>query len=285
MKELDFINIIKNFADKDIIGDDCAYLKDLGIVITQDNLAENIHFKTCWCTPYQLGYKAVTVNISDILAAGAKPEYITIGLSLPKHIKTDFIKEFYKGASSALRGAKIIGGDITGGKNIFISITAIGSDKGRKISSRKNAKPGYVVITNGNYGLSAAGLKELIKGGNNIDLIKAHLEPELDIEFSETISKNLLEEYAMMDTSDGLADALFKIAQESGVTIRTKFIEGMFGAEDYNLVAAVPEDFLPKLKKYKIIGKVMEKDDCILQIENKKYYNYDELDLYDHFGG
>ena len=103
--------------------------------------------------------------------------------------------------------------------------------------------------------------------------------------YYETISKKLHEEYAIMVTSDGLADALFKIAQESGVTIRTKFIEGMFGAEDYNLVAAVPEDFLPKLKKYKIIGKVMEKDDCILQIENKKYYNYDELDLYDHFGG
>ena len=67
MKEQDFINIIKNQIGTKYIGDDCAYLKDFGIVISQDSLVEDIHFKLDWCSPFQLGYKSVTVNISDIL--------------------------------------------------------------------------------------------------------------------------------------------------------------------------------------------------------------------------
>ena len=83
MKEQDFINIIKKQIGTEYIGDDCAFLKDLGIVVTQDSLVEDVHFKMNWCTPYQLGFKAVTVNISDVLASGAEPKYVTIALSLP----------------------------------------------------------------------------------------------------------------------------------------------------------------------------------------------------------
>ena len=242
MKEQDFINIIKNQIGTKYIGDDCAYLKDFGIVISQDSLVEDIHFKLDWCSPFQLGYKSVTVNISDILASGAKPKVLTISLSLPKTTKGEFIEEFYKGAKSALRGAEIVGGDITGSTDkIFISITAIGSTNERKISSRKNAKVGHVVITKGEFGKSSAGLKELMQCGNNLELIKAHLEPQLEEKFAEEIATQINSDYAMMDTSDGLADALFQIANASNVSINANDIEGVFGAEDYKLVATVPK--------------------------------------------
>lgn len=283
MKEQTLINIIKNQTGDEYIGDDCAYLKDLGIVVTQDSLVEDVHFKLTWCTPYQLGYKAVTVNISDVLASGAEPKYITIALSLPASIDENFVEEFYKGAKSALRGAKIIGGDITGSDKVFISITAIGTTKGRKISSRKNAKIGDVVITKGEFGKSALGLKELKNGGKNLELIRAHLEPQLEERFAKEIATQIDCEYAMMDTSDGLADALFQIAQSSNVSIDLKIVEGIFGAEDYKLVATVPRKFLKRLTEYEIIGEVIERQDYILKIGDKKYYNYDELGLYNHF--
>ena len=73
MKELDFIKIINNITQSSYLGDDCAYLKDLGIVVTQDNFVENVHFKRDWATPYQIGYKATAVNVSDVLASGAVP--------------------------------------------------------------------------------------------------------------------------------------------------------------------------------------------------------------------
>lgn len=283
MKEQTLINIIKNQTGDEYIGDDCAYLKDLGIVVTQDSLVEDVHFKLTWCTPYQLGYKAVTVNISDVLASGAEPKYITIALSLPASIDENFVEEFYKGAKSALRGAKIIGGDITGSDKVFISITAIGTTNGRQISSRKNAKIGDVVITKGEFGKSALGLKELKSSGKNLELIRAHLEPQLEENFAKEIAMQIDCEYAMMDTSDGLADALFQIAQSSNVSIDSKIVEGIFGAEDYKLVATVPRKFLKRLTEYEIIGEVMERQDYILKIGEKKYYNYDELGLYNHF--
>lgn len=283
MKELDFIRVIKNQIGDEFLGDDCAYLKELGIVVSQDSLVEDVHFKRDWATPFQIGYKSVTVNISDILASGAKPAYITIALSLPNDIDEAFIKEFYRGAQTALHGAKIVGGDITGGKCIMVSITAIGIEGGRKISSRSHAKAGYKIITRGKYGQSSAGLRELMGGGNNKDLIRAHLEPELDEELSICISEQIQSDYAMMDTSDGLADALYKIAEASKVSIVAENIEGMFGAEDYHLVAAVPEEFLNKVHDFYIVGDVIEKQDFILKIGDRKYKNYDELGLYNHF--
>ena len=284
MKEQDFIDIIKNIIGTEYIGDDCAHLKELGIVITQDSLVEGVHFKLEWCTPYQLGYKAVTVNISDILASGAKPAYITIALSLPAKISNNFLEEFYKGANSALRGAKIVGGDITGADKVYISITAIGRTNNRRISSRSHAKVGDVVITKGKFGQSAAGLNELINNGNNKELIRAHLEPHLEEQFAFEIATQIKSDYAMMDTSDGLAEALFQIAQASNVTINSKYLEGIFGAEDYKLVATVPKDFLPKLSEYEIIGEVVDKQGYTIKIGDKEYYNYNELDLYNHFG-
>jgi hypothetical protein len=85
-------SILKKHAKNSYIGDDFAYLKNLGIFVTQDNFIEDIHFKKAWSSPYQIGYKATIVNISDILASGAKPAYLTIGLSLP-NVENSFIEE------------------------------------------------------------------------------------------------------------------------------------------------------------------------------------------------
>lgn len=273
MKEKELIQIIKSTLNSEYIGDDCAYLKDLGIVITQDSLVEDVHFKMDYITPFQLGHKSVMVNISDICASGAEPEYLTISLSLPKKINEDFVKSFYEGAQKACGNVKIVGGDITGSDKIFISVTAIGSVTGRKISSRSNAKAGYKVIVSGEHGNSAKGLEllqnksSLHREGNNNKFIRAHLTPKAQREFSKQISQNADSDYAMMDTSDGLGDALMQIAKASGVTISVDTSKiphdpsvdmetVLYGGEDYQLVAAVPEKLLKNISDYTIIGEV-----------------------------
>ena len=259
MKEKEFISEIKNILNSDFIGDDCAYLKDLGIVITQDSLVEDVHFKRAYSTPYQLGFKSVMVNLSDVAASGAEPKYLTISLSLPSDIENDFVENFYEGAKEACKAnVDIVGGDITGGDKIYISVCALGSAKERNISSRKNAQIGQKVIVSGVHGSSAAGLKQLLSGERNTKLIKSHLEPIAQIEFGEYISKNVKGKYAMMDTSDGLADALSTIANESGVLLDIDFSKipydkslecfanwremVLFGGEDYQIVATVPQN-------------------------------------------
>ncbi len=294
MNEKSLIKLIKSTLNSsEYIGDDCAYLPDLGIVITQDSLVEDVHFKTSFITPYQLGFKTVMVNISDVCASGAEPEYLTISLSLPDYIDEKFVKDFYEGAQKASEKVKIVGGDLTGGDKIYISAAAIGSAKGRKISSRSNAKPGYKIIVSGEHGSSAYGLNMLLDGKNEPErFIKAHLMPVAQREFSKLISENIKEDYAMMDTSDGLADALIQIALASNVTIdidTSKIphdplvdIETvLYGGEDYQLVAAVPEYLLKKLTGYTIIGDV-KKGAAVLNLDGKIYTNIDNK-LYKHF--
>lgn len=284
MKEIDYINIIQNVLSSNHIGDDCAYLEDLGIVITQDSLVEDIHFKRSFSTPFELGYKSIAVNLSDIYASGAEAKYLTVALSLPKDVNETFVKEFYKGAKSVLNGAKIVGGDITGSDNkIFISVCAIGSTKGRKISSRRNAKVGYKIITNGTHGSSNAGLNLLLNNDKNSfpEIIKEHLMPAISNKLSDAIAKSAKNDYAMMDSSDGLMDALYKIADFSGVSAIIDFekvpydknlekIEDFdykkaifFGGEDYRLVCAISDEDLSKIDKniYTIIGEIQEKSD------------------------
>jgi len=287
MKELEFIEIIKKTLSKSsFIGDDCAYLKELGIVITHDSLVEDVHFSRGFATPYQIGHKALMVNLSDVFASGAVPKYLTISLSLPKDIDNEFVKEFYRACDDICQefGVEIVGGDITGSEKVFISVCAIGTTNGRKISSRKNAKIGDCVVVTGFHGSSAAGLWLL---QNEIDtnplFIKNHLKPEAQKHFSNEIATKVTEDYAMMDTSDGLMDALYKIAAASDVLISVDFdkipydkdIEKIvkkanldfkdwifYGGEDFQLVACVGKEELQRIEAdYTIIGQVNAKSD------------------------
>lgn len=293
MKEKELINIIKTILDSKFIGDDCAYLKDIGIVITQDSLIEGIHFSLEYTTAYQLGWKSVMVNISDVCASGAEPKYLTVALSLPNYVNESFVKDFYEGAKAACGGIKIVGGDITGSDKVYISITAIGLDKGRWISSRANAKVGYKIIVSGEHGNSAYGLKLLQSGLKESNkYTEAHLMPVAKQEFSKQIAQNIDCDYAMMDSSDGLADALIQIAKLSGVKIKIdtskiphdKVVDldtVLYGGEDYQLVAAVPEEFLSKISHYTIIGEVTS-GDCGIDVDGQFYSDLDDK-IYNHF--
>lgn len=295
MNEKELIKIIKTTLNSEYIGDDCAYLEDLGIVVSQDSLVEDVHFKLEFITPFQLGYKSVMVNISDICASGAEPKYLTIALSLPNYVDEKFVEEFYKGAKEASGDVKIVGGDLTGGEKVFISVTAIGATKNRKISSRSNAKVGYKILVSGEHGNSATGLKMLLnrdKTELNSKFIKAHLMPVAQRKFSQKIATQITENYAMMDTSDGLADALIQIAKASKVRVKINTSKiphdknvdmqtVLYGGEDYQLVVAVPKDFLPQDTDLIEIGEITD-GDIGLELDGEFYQDIDDK-LFNHF--
>ena len=300
MKEKEFITIIKNTLNSPYIGDDCAYLKDLGIVVTQDSLVEDIHFSTKFISAFDLGFKAVMVNVSDVVASGAEPKYLTVSLSLPSNVKEDFVEEFYNGCKKACgNDVQIVGGDITGSEKIYISISAIGNTLGRNISSRKNAKIGQKVLVSGIHGSSSAGLKLLLEGKNSPEkFIKSHINPVAQVEFGKNISTTVKEPYAMMDTSDGLMDGLSTIANESGVLLDIDFdkipydkdIEQfenwqdlvLFGGEDYQILATVPQNFQGGFE----IGVVKEGLGVNLKLRDKiTHYSKQDVEekVFNHF--
>lgn len=299
MKELNFIEIIKQkLDDSSYLGDDCAFLDDLDIFVTQDSLVENVHFSLNTITPYLLGRKSVSVNLSDLSAALALPKYITVSLSLPKNTKNSFVDELYKGINDVCReyNVKVIGGDITGSKEVVISICAIGKKISNYITSRSFAKQNDCIVVTGSFGASAAGFHSLANFlfAENT-LLNAHLNPTPRLKEAEIIRNIISKNIAMMDCSDGLIDALYKTAQNSKHSLcidinkvpvlnevksyckrnsldYKKF--AMWGAEDYELLFCIDEKSYDKLDKdnFTLIGKVLNKSvspAVIVKDENK----------------
>lgn len=291
MKELEFINIIsKNLRSPEFLGDDCAYLKDLNIVISQDSLVEDVHFTLDTISPSELGFKTVAVNVSDVCASGAKPLYLTVALS--GKLTDKFVKKFYEGINEAEKtfDVEVVGGDLTGGEKISISAAILGSCEKRNISSRKNAKNGYIIGICGFSGSSAQGLISLQKGSTFCK--NAHLKPKIQYCAACEAGTNTKFPYAMMDTSDGLYDALEKIAVASNVEMHVEYNEipreiddknlVLFGGEDYSLVVAADERDFKSLKSFTKIGFVCKSDDNPKIIIDGE--TIDGKGLYDHFG-
>ena len=290
--ELKFIEIIKNsLSDSSYLGDDCAYLKDLNLAVSTDLLIEGVHFDFNFISPYFLGKKALKVNISDILASGAEPAYATVSLS--GKLSGDFIKEFYCGINECADefNIKIIGGDLTGGEKISISICIMGNCKGRNISSRKNAKEGYVLALCGNFGASDTGLKMLLNNSKEEnEFTKAHIEPILQYNCSKVIAQKCKKPYAMMDSSDGLINALEWISRSSQIGFELEYdkipkIKGtkresvLFGGEDYSLVCVLDEDDFNniKLKELKAVGRAILGDKILIDDKDVKKEKREEF--------
>ena len=244
-KEKLFLKIInETLSDNSFLGNDCAYLKDFNLLVSHDTLIESVHFDMSYFTPYEIGQKALLVNISDILSGGGIPKYATVSLS--GNLDEDFIKNFYTGINgiSDEYEMKIIGGDLTGGSKIAISVCIMGLGL-NKISSRKCAQAGDFVYVKGMCGNSAYGLSLLLSGKRNKEneFIKAHIKPELYKDITYEIAKNAKMPYVMMDTSDGLYDALHRVSFESGVGFNIDFNKIPHVVEDKNLVLFGGEDF------------------------------------------
>lgn len=293
MKEIEFLNTISaKLANNKYLGDDCAYLEEFGLYVTQDTLVEDVHFSLQTTTPEELGWKAAAVNLSDIAASAAVPLYITVSLSLPEDIDINFVEKLYRGLNKICKkyNVAVIGGDLTRSEKVFISICAIGKKISKFNVSRSYAKPDDIVIVTGNHGDSAAGLTLLQEKKTEPDeIIKKHLLPSAQIEKGLELAKSATRDFALMDTSDGLADALYKISKASNIAIDIDFskipfnpiLKEMFplsykelilwGGEDFELVAVIPETAYKKLDKreFKKIGIARKGNDVYINDNNK----------------
>ena len=114
---------------KDIIPDDTAVteLNDINLISTCDMLIESKHFPD-EMSYFQMGFKAVTVNVSDLAAMGADPLGFLLSIALPKDLEFNHFKEIINGVGDACDYYKIpfIGGDTNEASEIIISGTALG---------------------------------------------------------------------------------------------------------------------------------------------------------------
>ncbi|MFI3263805.1 MAG: thiamine-phosphate kinase [Rikenellaceae bacterium] len=244
------------------IGDDCALLPlgDEALVFTSDMLIEDIHFLRSSTSAFDLGYKSLAVNLSDVAAMGVRPVATLLSLSVPKELMGEYIEEFMAGyhALSAKYGVALIGGDTTASKGaLSINVTAIGRGKLSNIKRRAAAKAGDSVLVNGLLGESAAGLSDIFKGDTFSPLAAIHKLPEPQVNEGEWLGTRS-EVNAMMDISDGVASDLRHILKLSGVGASIELSNiptsvdlhsALCGGEDYKLLFTASADQVQELKE------------------------------------
>lgn len=255
------------------IGDDAAVI-DAGqgrvLLVSCDMLVDGVHF-ICGKIPlFDLGRKAVAVNMSDIAAMGGVPRHILVSLALPSRFSVEEAEELFNGMKSLLSrwSVNIIGGDTVKSDVFTIDVMILGEAEKGQVIMRSGARPGDVVMVTGSLGDSAAGLEILlndylsgiISKKDRESLLAAHLTPEPRLAQSALLVK-LGFVTAMMDISDGLAGDIKHICESSQVgaeiyldrlpfsqcAARAAQLAGLNvvhwalnGGEDYQLLFTVP---------------------------------------------
>lgn len=323
LKDVGEFNFIHSIQDNTIydpatvvngIGDDCAvYKSSIGYdqLISTDTMVEGIHFSFHYMMPYDVGYRLMTANLSDIAAMGGIPRQVVLSVAAEEYVDTDILQDIYRGIKDQCRrfGVNLIGGDTVRIKGPMVwTITIIGEVPFGQSVLRSGAKVGDIVGVTNYVGYAATGLGALTHSLEGYPMTTiGHQRPNPQIELG--IQLRELGVHSMNDISDGLSSELWDIAQASQVAIiidearvplheethklaaylQTNPVDyALYGGEDFQLVFTAPkslESSLQDLDGITIIGEVIEgtpsvqavtKDKTIRTLDGKGYNHFHE---------
>ncbi|MDO5053482.1 MAG: thiamine-phosphate kinase [Pseudoclavibacter sp.] len=231
-------------------GDDAAVLPlpDGRAVVTNDLMVEGPDFLRHWSSPEETGRKAAVSNLADLAAMGARPVALVAGLVLPTATPVVWPCGFARGLAAALAEfapeCRVVGGDLSTGPVLAVSITAIGDLGGAAPVRRDGARPGDVLALAGFAGRSAAGLELLrarvreparaavgpdgLPSRDGVARLRAadpgtaacvdqHLAPRAPVDAGPAAGRAGAS--AMMDVSDGLLLDAGRLARSSGLVL------------------------------------------------------------------
>lgn len=225
------------------VGDDAAVIGSLRRpLISTDLVVEGVHVDRRWCSLADMGWKAVSVNVSDIAAMGGTPRAVVVAIA---GATGQEIREIMHGARQAgdIYLCDIVGGDISDGSSLVISVTALGECEHEPVL-RSGSCAGDVLYVTGALGASSAGLRILMADTLATgDLVAAHRRPRARVTEGQLLGA--LGISAMLDCSDGLAKSVALLADAAKVAIDIDVLpcregvtseDALFGGEDYELV-------------------------------------------------
>lgn len=204
-------------------GDDAAVVAapDGRVVATTDVLVEGRDFRHEWSSAQDVGWKAAAQNLADVAAMGAVPTSLLVGLVAPATLPVAWVLGLADGLASACAGtgAGVVGGDLSAGPLVVVSVTALGDLQGRSPVLRSGARVGEVVAVAGRLGWSAAGWALLEAGTPDAapTLVAAHRRPQPP--YQAGVAAAVAGASAMIDVSDGLVRDLGRVARASGVAV------------------------------------------------------------------
>ncbi len=318
--EEEILNRLKKYMEKGQIDNDTALIKppEKSLIINTDLLVEKVHFNSDYIEPEDIGWKAVTTNLSDLACSGVEDILgITIGLIIPPDTPWKWLDNVYLGINKALNnfGGKLLGGDISMGTEKVLSITAIGT-QGPLSLHRSNALPGDYIVASGPHGLSRLGLAILlaepvlrqteINNELKLEAVKKHIRPIPPINALKQLinckPKNLPWRAAGTDSSDGLLAAIQSICASSNckaiinnenIPKHNQWPSGnlwekwcLNGGEDYELIISLPPEWAKKFTRVmpscSIIGKIEQGVPSIVWNNGKEINKKEHLE-FKHF--
>jgi len=198
-------------------GDDCAVLRTPDpLLLSSDLFLEDVHFRAAYCTPQDIGYKALAVNLSDIAAMGGVPLGFSLGLMAPAGRPARFWDALFSGLALAAEpwDLALAGGDLSRSERLGLCITIWGRPGSTGATlARGNCRPGdalfIVTAPDSGLGLARTGLRLLEERGRARALaeapaaVMAHLRPLPLVDAGLTLAA-MPGVRSLMDLSDGL---------------------------------------------------------------------------------
>jgi thiamine-monophosphate kinase len=234
------------------IGDDAAVLdvpSGERLVVTTDTSVEGVHFRREWLNHFEIGYRATAASLSDLAAMGARPLGVVIALTLPADDRAEareLATGIREGAAASM--CPIVGGDLSAGTVLSLTVTALGS-VARPVT-RSGAKVGDRVYVTGVLGGPAAAVKAWKAGKQPTDRDRARFaHPIARIEAATGLAARGAT--SAIDISDGLTADLAHVAAASKVRIEIdadripRFddispAEAASAGEEYEIVVTAP---------------------------------------------
>jgi len=196
------------------VGDDAALLKvpkDRQLVLAVDTLVAGRHFPEDTAA-FDIGWKALAVNLSDFAAMGATPAWATLSLTMPA-VDKDWLQAFADGFYSLAEQYQValVGGDTTRGP-LSVSVQLQGYIEPGKVLRRDAAKPGQALFVSGTLGDAACALHQLQSGAVDAFVFERLNRPEPRVALGQLLGGVAA---AAIDVSDGLLADLGHILEAS----------------------------------------------------------------------
>lgn len=285
--------------------DDTVALKYKGFYVVANIDGFSIKYsKYYWMDMYDVGWKASTASISDVVVKGIKPWFLIASIGLRRKRSTKVLKDLIRGLkdSAEHHGSYYLGGDLNEGRDEWIDVATVGLAYEHPIP-RKNIKginEGDLVLTLGTYGLSGAAShahynKVNIKSWNKIAYFTKR--PKVNLEFLNILTELRRYVLASEDVSDGLALTLWELAEINNigfvinnVPIDDEALEyaktynldplelAFYGGEEYSpvfIVSSKAENVVHKLIKTSypqltILGKAISLKKVLMKVRERK---------------
>jgi thiamine-monophosphate kinase len=176
---------------------------------------------------YHYGRMSVLINYSDLAASGAKPHGIMLSTVMENDMTVADFDRFLEGVEDAFSewGGRLLGGNVKEGNSFSVTGTSVGFVDGNDhVLRRKGTRDNDAVCVVGDPGMFWAAILNLKEKNVSFEQLDEYTKSYLIKPYPKLLEGEILSRNeavtACMDSSDGIIDCLYELAEMNNKTIR-----------------------------------------------------------------